>query len=273
MRNSIVLILAVALVSPLTQIACSAEQESKLVPNILHLENTAPKRVLFIGNSYLYYNDSLHNHVERIAEEIGPHGKAGYEYKSATIGGARLSHHPVDSLLEPGRLGIDKPFELVVLQGGSFEPLEEESRAEFRATAIELNKKIRATGAEVALYMTHAYVEPDDRYEPGLINKIRPTYVSVGNELDALVIPVGLAFERAYDERPDIVLHETFDGTHPSMLGTYLAACVVYQSIYRQSVTATNYVYFGEVDEESAEFLRRIADETVREFYGSATPP
>jgi hypothetical protein len=27
----------------------------------------APKRVLFVGNSYLYYGDSLHNHVRRLA--------------------------------------------------------------------------------------------------------------------------------------------------------------------------------------------------------------
>ena len=28
---------------------------------------TSLTRVLFIGNSYLYYNDSLHNHVKRMA--------------------------------------------------------------------------------------------------------------------------------------------------------------------------------------------------------------
>ena len=267
MPRAMLLLLALGPVLLLSQSACAAEPDAELKAQVRFLENTSPQRILFVGNSYLYYNDSLHNHVERIAEEIGPYGTGEYDFKSATIGGARLSHHPVEALLEPGRLGIDKPFELVILQGGSFEPLEEESRAQLRATAIELSEKIRATGAEVALYMTHAYVEPDERFEPGLINTIRPTYVSLGNELDALVIPVGLAFERAYDERPDIVLHETFDGTHPSMLGTYLAACVVYQSIYGQSVTAADYDYFGEVDAESAAFLRRIADETVREFY------
>ena len=31
-----------------------------------------PQRVLFVGNSYLYYNDSLHNHVERMAMERHP---------------------------------------------------------------------------------------------------------------------------------------------------------------------------------------------------------
>ena len=28
-----------------------------------------PKRILFVGNSYLYYNDSVHNHVERMLIE------------------------------------------------------------------------------------------------------------------------------------------------------------------------------------------------------------
>ena len=51
------------------------------------------------------------------------------------------------------------------------------------------------------------------------------------------------------------------------MLGTYLAACVVYQSIYGRSVVGVEYDYFGEVPEEIAEFLQRIADETVRDFF------
>lgn len=251
----------------LSQVACSAEQDHSQVPELKRLENDAPRRVLFVGNSYLYYNDSLHNHVRRIAEESGPYKVDEYQYKSATIGGARLAHHNIESLLEPGRLGIKEPFELVVLQGGSAEVLTEESRAQFRESAIELNKKIRATGAEVALYMTHAYVEPDERYEPNLINKIKPTYVSVGNELDALVIPVGIAFERAYEQKPEIQLHKAFDGTHPSLLGSYLAACVVYQSIYGSSTVGIDYDYFNAIAADDAEFLRRIADETVREFF------
>ena len=126
---------------------------------------------------------------------------------------------------------------------------------------------IRATGAEVALYMIHAYVKPHALYDPGMFDKIRRTYIPAGNDLGALVIPVGLAFERAYTARPEIVLHEAFDGTHPNMLGTYLAACVVYQSIYGPSVVGIEYDYFGEVPEEAAEFLRHIADETVRDFF------
>ena len=42
------------------------------------------------------------------------------------------------------------------------------------------------------------------------------------------VIPVGLAFEEAYRQRPGVKLHKDFDGSHPDLLGTYLAACVTF---------------------------------------------
>lgn len=248
--------------------AYAAQQERHPRPKLQQLDNGAPKRVLFVGNSYLYYNDSLHNHLLRIAAEIGPHRPGEYQYKSATISGARLSHHDIDSLLAPGRLGIDEPFDLVILQGGSREVLTEEARADFHAQATELSGKIRAAGAEVALYMIHAYVEPHELQDPGMFGKIHATYLATGNALNALVIPVGLAFQRAYQERPEIALHKAFDGTHPNMLGTYLAACVLYQSIYRKSIVGITYDYFGEVHPEAAEFLQRIADQTVRDFYG-----
>ena len=139
MRGTATCFVAVAgLLLAVSQVACSAQQGLSLAAEVTRLENSAPKRVLFVGNSYLYYNDSLHNHVRRIAAEIGPYSLDEYEYKSATIGGARLSHHHIDSLLEPGRLGIDEPFELVVLQGGSAEVLTEGSRAQFRESAIEM---------------------------------------------------------------------------------------------------------------------------------------
>jgi hypothetical protein len=57
---------------------------------------TSLTRVLFIGNSYLYYNDSLHNHVKRMASErFSATASRDFQYKSATIGGARLQHHDI----------------------------------------------------------------------------------------------------------------------------------------------------------------------------------
>ena len=260
-------LVAVLLLLPLQTMATPGNEPIPK-PQVRHLENTAPKRILFVGNSYLYYNDSLHNHVRRIAVENGPYTEEEYGYKSATIGGASLSHHPIDRLLEPGRLGIDEPFDLVILQGGSRSVLSERRRSQFPKVAARLQSIISASGAETALYMIHAYVMPHPRFDPNMNERIERQYVSTGNAIGALVIPVGLAFKRAYARRPDMELHKAFDGTHPSLAGTYLAACVVYASIYEKSARDIEYDYFGAINKEDAVFLRTIADETVREFYG-----
>lgn len=251
----------------LLQSACHAADNDNVAPQLSELANAAPKRILFVGNSYLYYNDSVHNHVRRIAEESGPHAEGDYQYKSATIGGARLSHHNLDNLLEPGRLGIEQPFDLVILQGGSGEVRTADNQQAFADIAAAMAAQIRETGAEVALYMTHAYVEPHRLFDPEMIGKIVQTYVGTGNSIDAFVIPVGLAFQRAYEQKPEIVLHKTFDGSHPSLLGTYLAACVVYASVYQRPAADIEYTYFGAVSDSDARFLRQIADQTVGDFY------
>lgn len=232
----------------------------------------APKRVLFVGNSYLYYGDSLHNHVRRMAVAADAEHEKQYRYKSATISGAALSHHNIKGYLEPGKLGIKEPFEMVVLQGGSGAIGSGERSASFAATVAEFDKEIKQHGARTALYMTHAYVKPHKKADPAMIRDIEKLYVEAGNKAGALVIPVGLAFEEAYKQRPDMKLHKQFDGSHPDLIGTYLAACVVYASLYNASPVGNPYDYYGKIDKDMAAFLQKVADKTVRTFYGQPLP-
>lgn len=252
-----------------TTAACADELPDPVIkPDWSH----PPARILFVGNSYLYYNDSLHNHVRRMAQANGPLPEDAYQYKSATIGGASLAQHPIDHLLTPGQLGIDEPFELVILQGGSAETLGSERLEKYRQTVLRYADKVRASGAAAALYMTHAYAEPHRRVEAGQAQVIATATIEVANEAGALVLPVGLAFARSYAERPDFSLHESFDGSHPNLSGTYLAACVVYYTLYGRPASTLQYDYFGEVSADDARYLRRIADDTVREFFGLDAP-
>ena len=94
-----------------------------ITPEIKKLKRTPPKSVLFIGNSYLYYNNSLHNHFKRMADEKYPGYEGSENVKSSTIGGSRLKHHDLDHLLKPKAISSITKFELVVLQGGSGEGL------------------------------------------------------------------------------------------------------------------------------------------------------
>jgi hypothetical protein len=100
-------------------------------------------------------------------------------------------------------------------------------------------------------------------------------YVEVGNEIGALVIPVGLAFRASYQRFPNLKLHLP-DGTHPSLLGTYLAACTTYATLYGRSPVGIKYnkldpSYLSHganaIDEATAVQLQQVAQDVVTEFF------
>ena len=229
-------------------------------------ELAVPQRVLFVGNSYLYYNDSLHNHVERMAIERHPNTPGNFAFTSATIGGVKLKHHNIDWLLAPENIGVDQPFHTVIMQGASFESLTPEDRATFLETVVRYAGKIRAHGAAPMLYMTHAYVPPHPHTDADMIGTVANTYIEAAKAARAAVAPVGLAFARSYQQRPDFSLHAKFDGTHPNLRGTYLGACVVYLSLYGGNLEGLNYDYFGRLPKAEARYLQKIAQETVAAF-------
>ena len=231
------------------------------------LINKTPERVLYIGNSYLYYNDSLHNHVRRMFEEIYPNEIDISNYKSVTISGSRSMHHNIDYILDHKNIGAAKPLQLVILQGGSEEANTKGERKIFSNEVAKVVRKIQKSGAEAALYMIHAYVEPHDKANPKMIEDIKKMYIDAGINNNALVIPVGIAFENAYKMKPNIKLHKSFDGSHPSMLGTYLASCVVLASITQKTPKGLNYNYFNKISDADKIFLQGIAHTTVESFF------
>jgi len=78
-------------------------------------------------------------------------------------------------------------------------------------------------------------------------------------------MPAGLAFARALDKRPDLVLRIE-DKKHPTLMGTNLTACVFYAALYYKSPVGV--AYTAELDEADANFLQEVAWETVKDFYG-----
>jgi hypothetical protein len=229
-------------------------------------EKSNPERVLFVGNSYYYYNNSLHNHVSNLVKAADPALGAKLQFKSATIGGSALHQHNIAHLTEPGRIGVSQPFQWVVMQGGSGEPLSVARREVFRKTAASHAELVKARGGQVALYMTHVYVKPHKQQKATNIQATESLYVEVGNEIGALVIPVGLAFEEAYRRDPDLKLHHP-DGTHPSLLGTYLAACTTYAVLYAQTPVGNVYRAEGAIDEALATRLQQVAQDVVTQFF------
>lgn len=249
--------LALAVAAPLAAWA-------QVAPEVADAGMEAPARILFIGNSYLYYGDSLHNHVVRMARAAYPERE--FTYKSATISGAYLDHHDVSDHLDHEKLGLDAPFDLVVLQGHSTAMTTDGKRARFEAAATAADAEIDAYGARTALYMTPAYTEAHRSYDPEMFDMIDAGTAEAAGATEALVIPVGLAFEMAYERRPDVELHKDFGGSHPTLLGTYLASATTFAALHDASAVGNPYDYYGEIGAQDAAFLQQVAEDAVAAY-------
>lgn len=226
-------------------------------PQVTRIE--APKHVLFVGNSFNYYNNSLHGHLRSMVRAADPEGAKSQTFKSMTVSGGFLREHAAGI---PAIVSARK-WDVVVLQGMSTEPMaSDRARAEgFKESARQYDKLIRASGARTAFFMTWAYQDKPEMTEP-----LATGYEGIGNELGALVVPVGLAFERSIKARPGLILHFK-DKEHPSMAGTYLAAATFYAALYGK--TPVGNAHTADLDAETVAFLQGIAWETVKSYYGS----
>lgn len=227
-----------------------------------------PHRVLFIGNSLVYYNGALQTHTHRIAAAATPPLNVREGYKSVHITSAYLHHYPIEFLVAPENVGFKAPFEIVVLAGSIQEAMSDAARARYRQTVIKFDAAIKKHGGHTALLWLPAIVKPNPLADSDMFRRTEEMMLAVGNEVGALIIPVGLAYQEAYRQRPGIKLQMDYDGSHPTVAGQYLAACVVYATLYGRSPVGNPYDYFGALDKDTKAFVQKVADETVRKFFG-----
>ena len=228
-----------------------------------------PLRVLFVGSSIMYYAGALQTHTHRMAAAANPPLDLRPGYTSVHITTGALHHYPLEHYLKPGNLDKKEPFQMVVLGGNFRDGMTDAGRAKYRATVIEFDALIKKHGGRTALYWLPPHGQPGGPIPPAELNRrLGEMVVSVGNEVGALVIPVGLAFQEAYRQRPGIKLQVGYDDYHPTLAGQYLASSVVFASLYDRSPVGNPYDYFGALDKDTREFVQKVAYETVQNFFG-----
>lgn len=201
------------------------------IPARSRADRVHPIRVLFVGNSYTRFND-LPRMVRHISESVP--GAAPVWSSAITEPGYDLRRHWER---QRARRRIEEgSFDAVVLQANSLSPLE--APDELRTYATRFAEHARAHGARVVLFETWA--RRDDhlwyRRENGvddpeeMLTRIDTFYTDLAARLSAPLAPVGRAWARAHHDLPDTSLHRR-DGTHPSVAGSYLSACVVYATL------------------------------------------
>ena len=240
--------------------------QAQLVPLVKQPHVANPQRVLFVGNSLLYYSGGLQTHTHRIAAAATPPIDVRAGYQTINITGASLEEFPIEYLVKPGNLRNKQAYQLVVLSPSSRDAMSAEGRATYRQKVIEFDNAIKPYGGRVALILNQGQVPPGEYANTDMDQRLEEMTISVGNEIGALVIPLGTAFREAYRQRPGIKL-QVYDGYHASVAGQYLAAAVVFNSLYGRTTQGNPYDYFGALDKDTKEFVQRVADETVGNFY------
>jgi hypothetical protein len=85
------------------------------------------------------------------------------------------------------------------------------------------DEEIGNAGAKTMFFMTWPY----ERLNWITLEEIAEAHDNISTELNASVAPVGIAFQRARVEHPDLDMLGN-DKEHESIHGTYLAASVIY---------------------------------------------
>ncbi len=177
------------------------------------------QRILFIGNSYTYCND-----LPAMVAQLAVAGGKDVDVHHITAGGVTLEWHAQN---EATLATLVEPWDFVVLQEHSIRPIQDTPKMAMAAAALQA--AIAPTGAQTVLYMTWAR-----QHFPEMQAGLARVYAEIAQKIGARVAPVGLAWEAALTADPSLPLY-TEDKSHPTALGSYLAACVFYATFFAES--------------------------------------
>ncbi len=194
-------------------------------------------RVLFVGNSYTYVND-LPAMLVQMAVRSRP--SVAIAAESVTVGGATLQSH-WESTGAQARVR-EARWDAVVLQGQSVEPLWQP--AVFGAHADRFGALATEVSARPLWFATWARRAGDaiyaETFSGGTFDtmtmRLESGYAMAQTRNGGALVRVGEAWRRSLAERPALALHSD-DGSHPTVAGTYLAACVFYGELVGGELT------------------------------------
>jgi hypothetical protein len=217
-------------------------------------------RVLFIGNSYTFYNN-----LPGLFSELMQEGGHEVIVDSSAVGGWTLADHAASDQTF-GKI-ISQTWDFVILQEQSVIPAVPDRRElEMYPAVRSLDEKIQQVGAKTILFMTWGHrdglaAEGYADFE-AVQEQLYTGYTEIGTELGAIVAPVGVAWQSVSRADTEIELWDR-DGSHPSLEGSYLTACVLFTVVSGESPQGLGYV--AGLPEGTAHFLQDIAADSVQE--------
>ena len=118
-------------------------------------------------------------------------------------------------------------YDFVVLQEQSTLPIKNSKRMHENVRLFDA--RIKSAGSRTALYLTWARANAAATQDA-----ITAAYTAIGEEISALVIPAGIAWHKFRAMHAAPILYDR-DGSHPTLAGSYLAACVAFGALFVSS--------------------------------------
>ena len=229
---------------------CDGQRDTSMV--VIRVEERKPVKILFLGNSYLQYNDCA-GVFRSLCESGGKEVIVDHYY----IMGRDLDAH-IESAESEAKICSDQ-WDYVIVQGSSltmaFPGTHHEIYPPYPFINLHqifktLKTRIKENNSESVM----VYVMPWG-YEDGLTwiegrdedyfdmqKLICDNTISYGNLIPFTIAPVGWAWNSVMKVRPQ--LHYLFmsDLSHPEPRGTYLMACTIYSTIFRERSSGFTYI-------------------------------
>lgn len=207
-----------------------------------------PLNVLFIGNSFTARND-----VPGLIAQLSASRGMQMQHRIISAGGASLRMHWNKG--EAQKAIRATRYDYVVLQEQSTLPVKNAQRMHENIRLFD--EAIKSSGAKTALYLTWARQNAPETQEA-----ITKAYRSIGEELGATIVPVGCAWQNFIDQHSHPILHDA-DQSHPTIAGSYLAACVFFAVLFDRNPVGAAAEVKGLTAAE-AESLQRAAWATLQ---------
>jgi hypothetical protein len=217
-----------------------------------------PQKILFLGNSFTHYN-AMPNLIQQLAAAAQQEVLA----EAVAPGGWKLQQHASDATSLDAL--IRQKWNYVALQEQSTIPAIRGAREYMMFPAVRsLAQRSTAIGRQPLLFMT--WGRERGMSEAGFADyasmqaAISAGYATIAAELDIAIAPVGEAWKTVVNQHPAIQLWDQ-DGSHPSLAGSFLTACVFYTVLYRRSPKGI--AYTAGLDPQTAAILQEVAGNTV----------
>lgn len=199
-------------------------------------------RTLFIGNSYMAVNN-----LPQLISDLATAQGDVLIFQSNTPGGQTFQMHANNPTNY--QLMHAQAWDYVVLQGQSQEPSFPTAQVNTQTLpyALQLADSVNSIQpcAQVNFFMTWGRQNGDPQWDSistfdGMNARLRAAYLRFADSANAAVSPVGVAWKYVRDNYPNINLYQQ-DGSHPSLEGSYLAACVFYSSLFQKSCVGNTF--------------------------------